>query len=283
MLSGNAVAMTFLLNLMGLAIVNATFANSEVQKLIHNPEEHFDLVIVEQLVDDALKGFASHFGAPLVLMTTKGSGSSVNGFVGNPAPRSYVADPALTSYGSMTFWERTNNLLFGVLQFLNSHFILFPKMDSIMHEHFPNAPPLDEINKNVSLVLLNSHVSTNQPVPHVPNMIEIGGFHVSPPKKLPQDLQNFLDEAKEGVIYFSLGSNLKSKDLSKEKRNAILKVFSELKERVLWKWEDDVLPEQPPNVRLGKWLPQQDILGKKTPKLIQLHFSNNFYTLQFSF
>lgn len=59
-----------------------------------------------------------------------------------------------------------------------------------------------------------------------------------------------------------MGSNLKSQNLPIEKREAILKAFSKRKEKVLWKWEDDVLPGQPPNVKLGKWLPQQDILGK---------------------
>jgi hypothetical protein len=46
------------------------------------------------------------------------------------------------------------------------------------------------------------------------------------------------------------------------KKNAFLQVFSKLKQRVLWKWETDTLPGQPKNVKLGKWLPQSDILGK---------------------
>lgn len=266
MLDLNVAAMTFFMNFMGIDMVNATFANPEVQKLLHDPKEHFDVVIVEQFIDDGLKGIAYHFGAPLVLMSTIGSGPWVNDIVGNPAPKSYVADPLLNAYGTLNFWERTQNFLFGVFQSLNNHLFLIPKLDAIMHEYLPNTPSLDEINKNVSLVLLNSHASTNQPVPHVPNMIEIGGFHVYPPKKLPQDLQQFLDKAKEGVVYFSLGSNLKSKELPEEKRNAILKSFSKLKEKVLWKFEDDILPGQPPNVKIEKWLPQQDILGKLKPR-----------------
>jgi glucuronosyltransferase len=45
-------------------------------------------------------------------------------------------------------------------------------------------------------------------------------------------------------------------------RNAFLEAFSKLKQRVLWKWESDTLPGQPSNVKLGKWLPQSDILGE---------------------
>jgi glucuronosyltransferase len=43
---------------------------------------------------------------------------------------------------------------------------------------------------------------------------------------------------------------------------AFLEAFSKLKQRVLWKWETDSLPEQPSNVKLDKWLPQSDILGE---------------------
>jgi hypothetical protein len=75
-------------------------------------------------------------------------------------------------------------------------------------------------------------------------------------------LQKYLDEAPEGVIYFSMGTNLQSSMMPESKRNAFLKVFSKLKQQVLWKWETDTLPGQPENVKLGKWLPQSDILGK---------------------
>lgn len=72
-----------------------------------------------------------------------------------------------------------------------------------------------------------------------------------------------MDEAKEGFIFFSLGSNLRSDSLSYEKMQALLEAFSELPQRILWKFESENLPGQPPNVRTGKWLPQSDILGQQ--------------------
>jgi glucuronosyltransferase len=71
-----------------------------------------------------------------------------------------------------------------------------------------------------------------------------------------------LDEAKDGFIFFSLGSNIRSDFLSNETQKALLAAFSELPQKVLWKFESDNLPGQPPNVRVGKWLPQSDILGQ---------------------
>jgi glucuronosyltransferase len=77
-----------------------------------------------------------------------------------------------------------------------------------------------------------------------------------------QDLQRFIDESPDGVIYFSMGSILQISDMKNATTKAFLEAFSKLKQRVLWKWETDSLPGQPSNVKLGKWLPQSDILGK---------------------
>ncbi|KAJ3626604.1 hypothetical protein MTP99_017086 [Tenebrio molitor] len=127
-----------------------------------------------------------------------------------------------------------------------------------------------EMEKQSFLTLLPLFANM-MPVPYVPSMIDVGGLHVKTPKKLPMDLQQLLDNAKEGVIYFSLGSNLKSALLPNEKRQILLNTFSKLKETVLWKWEDDTLPGKPANVHIAKWLPQQDVLAHPNLKLFITH------------
>lgn len=71
-----------------------------------------------------------------------------------------------------------------------------------------------------------------------------------------------MDSSSNGVVYFSLGSNVKSSQLN----TAILKTLSEalgkLPYKVLWKFEKDELPGKPENVKIEKWLPQQDVLGR---------------------
>ena len=44
-------------------------------------------------------------------------------------------------------------------------------------------------------------------------------------------------------------------------RQTFLNVFSRLKQRVLWKWETETMAGLPANVKLAKWVPQQDVLG----------------------
>lgn len=50
--------------------------------------------------------------------------------------------------------------------------------------------------------------------------------------------------------------------VSTRTRLALLETFASLDQRVLWKWDQDTMADLPPNVRLAKWLPQQDILGE---------------------
>lgn len=70
-----------------------------------------------------------------------------------------------------------------------------------------------------------------------------------------------MDNTKHGVIYFSMGSNWKSKDIPKVMVDNLLKMFGELKETVIWKFEED-LYNIPSNVHILKWAPQPNILGK---------------------
>ncbi|KAJ8928786.1 hypothetical protein NQ314_018644 [Rhamnusium bicolor] len=238
------ISLPFLMK-MGLDATENTLADTKVQNLL-NSDEKFDVVVIGQFLNDAMKAFANHFNAHLVLFSNTASNSWINNL-------------------------RLENALFKFFYTLYTHLYIYPKQNQFIQKYFPNPVDLNDVLYNASLVLLNSHVSLFHPQPSVPCMIEIGGFHVKPPSKLPDDLQTFLDNAKEGVIFFSMGSNLKSKDLPLEKREAILKAFAKRKEKVLWKWEDDVLPGQPPNVKLGKWLPQQDILAHPNVKVFITH------------
>lgn len=267
--SNPILSMVFISHFMG-DIMEEVLKNEELQKFLKT-KQHFDVVIVEQFMNDAQKALSTHFNAPLIIFSTVGANSWINPLVGNPSPLSYIPESMLDYSYNMTFFQRVVNTITFVANELISHCITFPRQNKMLKQYFPNAPELDDVLYNASLVLLNGHSSLNQPVPYVPNMIDIGGFHIKPPKKLPEDLQTFLDEAKDGVIYFSMGSNLKSAEFPIEKREAFLKTFAKLKQKVLWKWEEDNLPGQPPNVKLSKWLPQQDILAHPNVKLFITH------------
>jgi glucuronosyltransferase len=76
-----------------------------------------------------------------------------------------------------------------------------------------------------------------------------------------QDIDKFLNESEHGAIYFSLGSTVRADTFSQQKIDAFLQAFSELPQRVLWKWEGNSLSGQHKNIKTAKWLPQTDVLG----------------------
>lgn len=77
--------------------------------------------------------------------------------------------------------------------------------------------------------------------------------------------------SKDGVIYISFGSCIRSVDLPPEKLNALLDTFRTLKQKILWKFENETMENLPPNVMIRNWLPQMDLLAHKNLKLFITH------------
>ncbi|XP_075158859.1 UDP-glycosyltransferase UGT5-like [Haematobia irritans] len=168
-----------------------------------------------------------------------------------------------------------------LLNFLATGFeqiILAPWMSGPLQEYydynFPadRYPPLEEVYKNVSLVLTNHHFSQGPIRPNVPAVIEIGGIQIKEkPDPLPEDLAKIMDSAKEGIIYFSFGSNVQGSHLSKEKAKIMFNALSKVPHKVLMKWGDSDFPGQSENIIYKSWLPQDDILAHPNVKLFITH------------
>ncbi|KAK9882636.1 hypothetical protein WA026_022506 [Henosepilachna vigintioctopunctata] len=261
---------TIVYNMLGPDLLEMVLSHPKFQDLL-NSGEKYDVIILEQFYSEGLRYLGKHLQAPLILYSAMDSCSWTNPAVGNPAPPSFVPELSVSGPREMTFFGRLENSFLFLLNELVRNFMVLPTHNRIIKKYFPQAPDISEYYHNVSLVLLNAVSGVNDPVPKVPSMIDIGGFHIKPPKPLPEDLQAILDGAKHGVVYFSMGSNIKSKDMPKETLAAIMKVFSGLKETVLWKWEDEDLFGKSDNIVIRKWLPQNDLLAHKNIKLFITH------------
>ncbi|KAH8406697.1 hypothetical protein KR222_003779, partial [Zaprionus bogoriensis] len=257
---------------MGLRITETLLKDPVLQKLMAS-NQTFDAVIDEVFLNEAHFGLAEHFNAPLIGLGTFGAISWNTDMVGSPSPPSYVPHALLKFSDHMSLVERVINLAFLTYEHIFMTLYYLPKQQLLYSKYFPNnKQDFYKARQNAALVLLNQHVSLSFPRPYSPNMIEVGGMHINRQRQpLPKDIEDFIKGARHGVIYFSMGSNLKSKNLPQDKRQALIETFSKLKQRVLWKFEEPNLPGKPENVFISDWFPQDDILAHENVILFITH------------
>ncbi|XP_063221119.1 UDP-glycosyltransferase UGT5-like isoform X2 [Bacillus rossius redtenbacheri] len=271
----NAFFSVVISHFIGPTFAEQAFQHSSIQDLIATTNEKFDLVILADFFVDAFAGFAHKFDAPLIYMSPITGFPWTNDLIGNPSPDSYV--PSIFSQYSdhMSFRERLFNTVINTFGRLFHQLYYLPKQNSMMRQYFKVVPDLPHVSEIIiqrtALVFTYAMPGVSYPQPLLPNLIQIGGIHVKPVKPLPKDLKKYMDDASEGVIYFSMGSNLRSAEFSEEQRDAFIKTFSKLKQKILWKFEEDQLPGQPQNLKISKWFPQNDILAHPNVVLFITH------------
>ncbi|XP_063241503.1 UDP-glucosyltransferase 2-like [Bacillus rossius redtenbacheri] len=232
----------------------------------------YDLVVTEIFGSECAVGFARRFGAPLVHVISSVALPWTHARIGNPDHPAYVPSYFLPYTHRMDFFQRLANTVLGAYFRAGNYFYNERPTSALMRRYFgEDVPSVEELVANSSLVLVNSHFSINWPRPAVPAFVEVGGMHIQEPKKLPQDLEKFLNESTHGVVYFNLGSLVRVQTFPEDKLNALLDAFGALPERVLMKYTGDSLPGKPDNVMTSKWIPQMGVLSHPKTKVFVSH------------
>ena len=208
----------------------------------------------------------------MIAYSTFGTSSYSNIVTGLSNEPSFVPNVFLPYTEQMNFWQRLHNLIAWKTDELFLHFLHFPKQKRLYEKHFPHVrKSFDEQHKSVSLFLNSNYFVSSTVRPEMKNSIDIGGIHVEPAKPLPKDIQEFLDSATKGAILFSMGSIIQAVHWPIDKREALVKAFGKLEQKVLWKYENETLPNKPDNVMISPWIPQRDILAHPNVKLFMTH------------
>uniref|UniRef100_A0A6A7G3D9 UDP-glucuronosyltransferase-like n=1 Tax=Hirondellea gigas TaxID=1518452 RepID=A0A6A7G3D9_9CRUS len=207
---------------------------------------------------------------PLILVTPVQLDLFLHVAMGNVDFPSFVTALGQTEWHPMNFLQRVQNMAASVKIYLTIKWDFVPRIELIcreLGECRENATSLEDVASRAAFVFVNSVRSLESPPrPYVPSVVHIGGVNCRPAQPLPQDLESWVAGAGDaGFIYMSLGTVVKSSDMPDNCRQSLLKVFSSLPQRVLWKWDTPSVEGLPPNVRVVQWAPQQDILGH--PKL----------------
>ncbi|XP_058832013.1 UDP-glycosyltransferase UGT5-like [Topomyia yanbarensis] len=257
------------------AMAEYTLGHPAVQELLKS-DETLDLLILDQVLTDSLLGLALHYQIPAIVYSSTATNKFTNEMVANPHNPAYNPISDLGYSDQMSFTQRLWNTMVSVSEQFNYKYLYLPAQEAVYQRHFvrKNLPPLLDLIHNVSLVLVNSHPVINYPRPLVPSMIEVGGLHLRKFNEsgLSEDVINWVEAAKKGVVYFSLGANTKSTDLPANVRKAFTAAFSQLSGTlILWKWENATLENQTSNVIIGPWMPQQELLAHPNVRLHITH------------
>ncbi|CAH1738734.1 unnamed protein product [Aphis gossypii] len=247
-----------------------------VRDFVVGDRSSFDLVIVENFFHECFVTLGHKYGTPVVQLLPFAANPRVSQWQGNPYGTAYVADFTAHYVAPMTFAQRAKNAVATLFSTWVIRLLYMPQQRAIMNEHLVYAghesrPDLETMLQNVSLTLVNSHPMIAPAAPYVPSYVQVAGMHTKPAGPLPEDLKAIMDSAEHGVIYFSLGSVVKSSKMPQETVSLLLSELAKLKQTVLWKWEDDQLPNLPKNVKVKKWFPQNDILGHPNCRLFITH------------
>lgn len=255
--------------------------NSQELQWLLKSSQHFDVILVESIYSRELIGLGQHFNAPVISISSMMCTPEMTGSSAMPTLPSFVRTVLGRYSDNMGFMQRLHNLMIYTLmnvgpQLMNVNANI-QKSYEIMFQNTDHS--LDEVTRNVSLILLNSYPSFTASIPLLPNMIECGGLAIRPEtvQALPTDLQVYLDGAESGAIYFALGTIV---NVSLIKAiDSILDLFKELSHiRFIISVNDEFLKKYtniPANVLIRTWLPQKAILKHPNIRCFMSHAGLN--------
>lgn len=102
-------------------------------------------------------------------------------------PVSYIAHEFSDMFGELNFFERAKNAVLTLLDILGKKYYVMRPQNELAKKVFGylgDLPDLNDLEREVDLILINSHYSMSLSRPLLPNMIEIGGSHLEQPKPL---------------------------------------------------------------------------------------------------
>jgi len=158
------------------------YKNVQLNKIMENNENsNFDMVIIEIVGFDCESYLAHRLNLPVIYLVSSPMVTfierSIFGDIPNPATISHLyADYAIPKIFLQRFF---NTMLLGYSMIVLS-------VDKLKRKYTMNKPyDLDTSTIQPSLIFTNSHFISEASRPFPPNVIEVGGIHLKPPKSIP--------------------------------------------------------------------------------------------------
>ncbi|KAH0949258.1 hypothetical protein HN011_000242 [Eciton burchellii] len=266
----NAIAKSF-----GNELCKRHLGHPIIQKLVRDPPKDppYDAMIMEIFGAQCFAAIAYALNIPLIGLSTTSMYPWLNELIAQPENLAFVPNNFLAFRSPMNFWQRTYNVLHTFYAKLYFSYLTKPQVDEVRKYFGPNLPSVWDMKP--ALVLINSHIVLNGIQPMTPAAVQVGGIHIrDDDTPLSPKLKKWLDDSKEGFIYFTFGSMMMIETFPRE----ILDIFySSLAKiapvRVLMKIPkpEKLPPGLPENIYIFPWIPQLKVLKHSNIKAFITH------------
>ncbi|XP_043467687.1 UDP-glycosyltransferase UGT5-like [Leptopilina heterotoma] len=253
-----------------------------IEKFLKNlpNDPAYDLVITEAAAENCFFGLGFALKVPVVGISTLLQFSWFDESIGNPIAPGLAVSLYMENAEISTFWDRLRNTFLTQFARLKFYQLTEKYQTEAMRKHLtPEIPNIREIERNVSLIFVNTYQSLFGIRPNTPALIPIGGIQVEQnDEKISSELKNWMDESKEGVVFFTLGSMVIVESLMKDKIFSLYASFAKISPvRVLMKIKDrsKLPPGLPDNVLPMPWIPQIPVLRHKNTRIFITHCGLN--------
>ncbi|XP_023246022.1 2-hydroxyacylsphingosine 1-beta-galactosyltransferase-like [Copidosoma floridanum] len=236
----------------------------------------YDLVITEAIGASCYYGFGHLLEVSVVAVSTYADAAWISEYIGNNDNPAFVPLSLFEGiFDRFSFWDRLRNTI-GYVQQVHDFKRLTAVQTQLMRKYLsPDVPDVRELERTVSLLLVNRHPVIHGPKPITSAVVEVSALHINKNNsQISLQLQNWLDDSQDGVVYFTFGSMVLIETLPPETLNAIYKSFSKLAPmRVLMKIADPskLPPGLPKNILTLPWIPQLSVLDHKNVRVFITH------------
>lgn len=179
-----------------------------------------------------------------------------------PAPLAYLPRMGLVATNRMNLYQRVINVIIDpiIMPFLEN--FLFKSLYKIVNKTkfgFKSVPKFMETK--ATFLLVNGDFAIDYPRPLTPTVKMIGPILAKPANAIPPDFEQFISSNPNGTIIVSFGTVATAVKHVIDIQ-AFFQAFSLLPYNVIWKYTED-FPQNllAPNVKIVRWLPQNDLLG----------------------
>ncbi|EFN81910.1 UDP-glucuronosyltransferase 2C1 [Harpegnathos saltator] len=251
--------------------------NAKMQRFIKNPpnDPPYDLVITEYFGSSCYFGFGRLLNIPIIGIVASLEYAFMNEVMGNPTSSSFFPGILVEFAGLPNFWQRLVNTLENLIQPRIFNYYSSSQTDDMRKYLRQDMPDVREIEKDIALLFVNSHYSFHGTRPVIPSFVEIGGLHIEMDKsQLTPELQEWVDNADDGVVYFTLGSLVNIETMPNSSLLGLYESFRKIAPiKVLMKIANkDLLPPGlPSNVVTLPWIPQMAVLRHHNTRVFISH------------